>query len=773
VHCPLDPRTVTRVAPEGRAGTARDDTCAGEAAAPTQGPTRAHANVLTLRTTERRRDRRLQGGASRPITGQIEFVLGRGLSLVGSGILALTAYDHPHSTAIGLTLLVAGVLQPVVPRLPPRRAVAEYQGVLDLVVIAILLPLAPTLWPMAMLWIGSGIALQALISPPRIALAVSAAAITVIVGLGIAIDQPEWYFAATTAAFLLAAFTFYGRSLRREIWEQESVLLDALTAAGAVVHHSDLDRGVVDRVEGDLEGILGWTPAEWAAIDHRNFLHPDDVAAYWVEVDDVEPDTVLDRVARFLCKDGTYRWMRDVALVTEDGRGRRALRGYSLDVTELEEANATIARQLRHDTLTGLPNRLHLNEHLNALLESDTDFALMLTDLDRFKEVNDTLGHESGDQLLQVIAARLAAAVRPGDLVARLGGDEYAVVLVDANDDEIGEVAHRIGVECARPMVLNGLAVAVATSTGIAMRSRSGRDRATMLRHADIAMYEAKRSSVSYRLFDASLEQTSTLRLSLTATLGDAIESGELTAYYQPKYDMATRRLVGAEALARWNHPEFGLLTPAAFLDIALMSEHAVPFAIATVSRAASTIRALIDAGAPVPIAANVAMRALRDPDFAPAVLDALAAAGAPPELLVLELTESDPLWPDLKAGLGVQGLVDAGVELSIDDFGTGHSSLERLRAIRVHELKIDRSFVSGMTASPLQRQLVGTIIDLSSGMGFRTVAEGVETEEERAMLLNLGCTIAQGYLFSRPIPEAEFLSRVVAEAVVGTHSAR
>ncbi|MCB0969634.1 MAG: diguanylate cyclase, partial [Ilumatobacter sp.] len=213
--------------------------------------------------------------------------------------------------------------------------------------------------------------------------------------------------------------------------------------------------------------------------------------------------------------------------------------------------------------------------------------------------VNDTLGHEAGDQLLQVIVERLMAAVRPGDFVARLGGDEYAVVLVGGVDEEtVAAVAHRVAVECGRPMSINGLDVAVATSTGVALRSRSGRDRATMLRHADIAMYEAKRSSVSHRLFDASLEQTSTLRLTLTAALGDAIASGELTAYYQPKYDMATRRLIGAEALARWRHPEFGLLSPTAFLDIALMSEHAVPFAIATVTNVAATLRSLVDAGA-------------------------------------------------------------------------------------------------------------------------------------------------------------------------------
>jgi diguanylate cyclase len=534
-----------------------------------------------------------------------------------------------------------------------------------------------------------------------------------------------------------------------------------------VVHHSDLHRGTVVRIEADLHGLTGWTPEEWGSIDHRHFLHPDDVAHYWVELDEVEPNTVIDRLARMRRKDGTWAWMRDVALVNEDARGHRTLRGFSLDVTDLEESHARSARQLREDTLTGLPNRLALNERITELLASDSDFALMISDLDRFKEVNDTLGHEAGDQLLQIIAGRLAGAVRPGDLVARLGGDEYAILLVgDIGDEQVDAIGERLSTECAHPAVLNGVAVAVATSTGVALRSRSGRDRATLLRHADIAMYEAKRSSESFRVFDASLEQTSTLRLTLSGSLAAAIDDGELTVFFQPKYDMARRRLIGAESLARWQHPQFGLLTPATFLDIALMSETALPFALSTVRGAVAMVRRLQDAGDAMPIAANVAMRALRDPAFAPAVLNLLGEFAVPPELLVLELTESDPLWPNVHTVLGLEALLAAGVQISIDDFGTGHSSLERLRAVRVHELKIDRSFVNGMTSDPLQRQLVRTIVDLAGRLGYRIVAEGVETEEQVDALLGFGCTMAQGYLFAKPMPAADFFELARSEAI-------
>ena len=729
--------------------------------------TRAHVNVVRPSVARPTANRALEGGLSAPITGRAEFMASRIAAFGVAGVVSLLLLDHAHADAIGWTLLAASAATPLVPRVPPRARVSQYQALTDLVLIVVLMGFVPELWPMAMLWIGTNQAWHGLTSPPKIAAAVSAASLATIATVGLVDHIALWPYAVLTAALIGTSFAVYGHTLRKEIWENESALTDALAAAGAVVHHSDLDAGRVVRIEGDLHAITGWTAEEWCLIDHRTFIHPDDCDAYWVDVDAVEPNTIIDRLARMRRKDGTYAWMRDVTLVTEDSRGHRALRGFSLDVTDLEEANATIARQLRHDTLTGLPNRLALNERVTALLDGDTDFALMITDLDRFKEVNDTLGHEAGDQLLETIAQRLADAVRPGDLVARLGGDEYAIVVVGGTDvDAIHALAARLSTECARPVVLNGVDVAVATSTGVALRSRSGHDRATMLRHADIAMYEAKRGSESFRVFDASLEQTSTLRLTLTASLSDAIDNGQLTMHFQPKYDMSTRRLVGAEGLSRWRHPEFGLLTPAAFLDIALMSESAAPFAISTIRHAAAMIHRLGELGTPMPIAANVAMRALRDPGFAPAVLRVLAEFGVSPDLLVLELTESDPLWPNTHTATGLQSLIDAGVQLSIDDFGTGHSSLERLRVLRVHELKIDRSFVDGMVTDPLQRQIVRTVIDLAKGLDCQVVAEGVETEEQVRLLLDHGCVVAQGYLFARPMPPEEFLALAHAEAI-------
>jgi diguanylate cyclase (GGDEF)-like protein len=732
-----------------------------------EGVTRAHANVVKPAGRRLTAGHALEGGLSAPITSRPEFIASRIVAFVVAGLVAMFVLDDPHARSAGWTLLVAAAMTPLLQRMRPRSWVSQYQAFTDLVTVAVLMNFVPQLWPMAMLWIGTNQAWHGLTSRPRHAASVSAASLLTILGVGLTTGITLWPYAMLTAVLIGGSFAVYGHTLRKEIWENESALTDALAAAGAVVHHSDLNAGTVVRIEGDILAITGWTAEEWCEIDHRWFVHPDDLEAYWVDVDAVSPNTIIDRLARMRRKDGTYAWMRDVALVTEDSRGHRALRGLSLDVTELEEANTTIARQLRQDNLTGLPNRLALNERVTALLDSDTDFALMISDLDRFKEVNDTLGHEAGDQLLATIAQRLAAAVRPGDLVARLGGDEYAIVVLGLTDEaSLHELATRLSAECARPAVLNGVDVAVATSTGIALRSRSGQDRATMLRHADIAMYEAKRSSESFRVFDASLEQTSTLRLTLTASLRDAIDDGQLGVFLQPKYDMSTRRLVGAEGLARWRHPEFGLLTPAAFLDVALMSESAVPFAISTIRHVAGIIRRLDELGAPMPIAANVAMRALRDPGFAPAVLRVLDEVGVSPHLLVLELTESDPLWPNTHTVAGLQSLIEAGVQLSIDDFGTGHSSLERLRVLRIHELKIDRSFVTGMVSDPLQRQIVRTVIDLAKGLDCQVVAEGVETEEQVSMLLDHGCLIAQGYLFARPMPPEEFLALAHAEAI-------
>jgi diguanylate cyclase (GGDEF)-like protein/PAS domain S-box-containing protein len=748
------------------ASASRDD----EATRGSEPVTRARLNVVRPAARRPTANRTLEGGLSAPITGRPEFMASRIVAFVVSGVAAMLLLDHRNAITIGVTLFAAAACTPMIPRVPPRSWVSQYQAFTDLIIIVALMHAAPALWPMAMLWIGTNQAWHGLTSPPSHTAAVSAGSLVTIAVVGLTTEIEMWPYAALTAALIGASFAVYGYTLRKEIWENESALTDALAAAGAVVHHSDLDAGSVVRIEGDLQAITGWTAEEWCEIDHRAFLHPDDIEAYWVDVDAVAPNTIIDRLARKRRKDGTYVWMRDVALVTENSRGHRALRGFSLDVTELEEANATIARQLRHDTLTGLPNRLALNERLAALLGGEVEFALMITDLDRFKEVNDTLGHEAGDQLLETIARRLADAVRPGDLVARLGGDEYAIVVVgDTDEPALHALAARLSTECARPVVLNGIDVAVATSTGVALRSRSGRDRATMLRHADIAMYEAKRGSESFRVFDASLEQTSTLRLTLTASLRDAIDDGQLGMFFQPKYDMTTRRLVGAEGLSRWRHPEFGLLTPAAFLDIVLMSENAARFAVATIRHAADMIRRLAELGTPMPVAANVAMRALRDPGFAPAVLRILAEAGVSAELLVLELTESDPLWPNAQTATGLQSLVEAGVQLSIDDFGTGHSSLERLRVLRIHELKIDRSFVDGMVTDPLQRQIVRTVIDLAKGLDCQVVAEGVETEEQVQLLLELGCAVAQGYLFARPMPPEEFLALAHAEAIAAT----
>jgi diguanylate cyclase (GGDEF)-like protein len=684
------------------------------------------------------------------------MILGRQCALLAAAVFTMLWLDGAPRWWVAVVIALSATLQPLWPR-AAGRYISEAQSVHDLVGLGVVTWFAPELWPLTMLWVGMITAWHALIGPRRVSLAMTLVMVAggAVVGVGRSIDH--FAVAVFGIALLGIAMSMYGFELRREVWQNESTLMDALSAAGATVHHSDLDRGSVASIEGDIERLTGWNAQEWCASDHRRMIHPDDVATYWVDVDAVDPDTVIDRVARMRRKDGSWIWVRDVARVSIGTDGHRTMRGFSLDVTEVEEAADTIARQVREDPLTGLPNRLALTEHLSHLIEGGTEFALLLTDLDRFKEINDTLGHEAGDQLLQAIARRLAAVAGPDRLVARLGGDEYAVVAVAASLEDAALLAKQIAAECSRPTTVQGVDVAVASSTGIAFSASSGASRATAMRHADIAMYDAKRSGLGFRVFDGSLEQTSTQRLSLSASLADAIDNGELVLHFQPKYHLGTRALVGAEGLARWEHPEFGTLPPSHFLDLALVSENAGRFALAMIDDAARMIRRLADAGGAMPIAVNVAMGALRHGTFASDLLDTLARHDVAPELLVLEFTESDPLWPSPSVLAGLQTIVDAGVRLSIDDFGTGHSSLERLCALSIDEIKIDRSFVDAMMTEPLQHQIVRTIIDLAAGLDHELVAEGVETEAQAARLLELGCTVGQGYLFAKPMSADDF----------------
>ncbi|MDQ3867571.1 MAG: EAL domain-containing protein [Actinomycetota bacterium] len=428
-------------------------------------------------------------------------------------------------------------------------------------------------------------------------------------------------------------------------------------------------------------------------------------------------------------------------------------------------------QQALHDALTGLPNRTLFRDRLNqavaAARRDGHETAVMLLDLDRFKEVNDTLGHASGDLLLTELARRLCEVVRESDSIARLGGDEFALLLprVHASSDPV-EVAERITKALDEPFVLQDVPIAVEASIGIAIFPEHGGDVDTLLQRADVAMYAAKTSHGGYALYDAASDDYSPGRLRLVAELRRAIEEGELTVHYQPKEDLATAEVVGAEALVRWNHPERGLLAPGEFVPVAQHTNLIKPLTLYVLDTALAQCSAWRRDGVNLHVAVNLSSRSLLDVDLPADVARLLAKWELRGEALELEITETTIMADPLRAASVLARLNALGVRIAIDDFGTGYSSLAYLSGLPVHEIKIDRSFVTTMNESSSHAVIVRSTIDLGRNLGLEVVAEGVETADVLEALRALGCDAAQGYFLSRAVPPADLAEWLRARPV-------
>jgi diguanylate cyclase (GGDEF)-like protein len=420
----------------------------------------------------------------------------------------------------------------------------------------------------------------------------------------------------------------------------------------------------------------------------------------------------------------------------------------------LRQEAARNEHQALHDGLTGLANREQLDAELSAAVASPArSVALVLLDLDRFREVNDTLGHARGDELVLEMAARLSALAGPDDLVARLGGDEFAVLLRDVDGLDSAMVHAEVMRGALRePVQVGGLDVALDARAGVSVHPSDAADGPALLRHADVAAEHAKRTHAGVCAYDADLDEHSTERLGLLADLARALTAGELVLHYQPKCDL-DGRVLGVEALVRWQHPQRGLLPPMTFVPVAERTGLVHPLTNQVLDLALAQARQWLGEGRSLPVAVNVSTRSLLQPGFAEKVLTALGTHGVPAALLALEITETTIMEDPERALEVLTRLAAAGVRLSIDDFGTGYSSLAYLKNLPVHELKIDRTFVAALTSSERDRVIVDSTVALGNRLGLDVVAEGVEDEETVAALAALGCRLAQGFLFSRPVP--------------------
>jgi diguanylate cyclase (GGDEF)-like protein len=426
-----------------------------------------------------------------------------------------------------------------------------------------------------------------------------------------------------------------------------------------------------------------------------------------------------------------------------------------------------VEEQALHDALTGLPNRTLFADRAAQAVRSASRAgaqpAVIMLDLDRFKEVNDTLGHHQGDQLLIEVAARIAAVLRPTDTVARLGGDEFAVLLVDGGVQGAHRAAARIAEALEPSFTLDGVAVSVEASLGVSVHDAttadSGMDAATraaeLLRHADMAMYDAKLSHTGVSHFRGESEGARPARLALLGELREALNRDELVLHYQPKVAAGSGQLLGVEALVRWQHPTQGLLPPSEFIPVAEATTLIQRLTMVVVDKALAMSREWLDRGVRMPVAVNVSARSLLDLSFPDAIAAALARAEVPAGLLCLELTESTIMHDPDRALLIMQDLRKIGVRLSVDDFGTGYSSMAYLKILPVDELKVDRSFVSQMNTSIDDTMLVQSAIDLGHNLGMSVVAEGVEDKQTLLALKDLGADVIQGYYLGRPMDEA------------------
>ena len=589
------------------------------------------------------------------------------------------------------------------------------------------------------------------------------------------------YLGLLSLAALTVALT-WNLSLRRQIERRRKVemalqrLMDQLQRSEAkfrqlVENSNDIiysltPEGVFTFVSPAWTRLLGHATAEVEGKSFTEFIHLDDLPSC---------QTFLQRVVvhgehqegmeyRVRHENGEWRWHASNASPRKDAAG--AIIGYdglARDITERKRQEKLILHQAHYDSLTGLPNRLlamdRLGQMLRQALRDSTQVAVLFLDLDDFKKVNDSLGHEVGDQLLVQCARRLGSVLRDTDTIGRLGGDEFIVLLGGLADGSLAQrVADHLLAQFSRPFGVGERRLKITASIGIALYPTDGTEVSELLRNSDAAMYHAKQMEPNtYAFFTAQLNQRVSRRLEMEQQLHGALERGEFSVYYQPKIELHSGKVTGAEALLRWHNPALGRVPPTEFIAIAEQTSLVVPLGEYVMREALSACaRWQSEFDRAFCIAVNLSPIQVRDTTLVGRVQAMLEQYGIAAKALELEITEGVLMRQQTEVEACLKGLIQLGVHIAMDDFGTGYSSLSYLRSYPFHVLKIDRSFLDDVTVDESNRQLIRAAIAMAHGLNMQVVAEGIETQEQQALLSEMGCDYGQGYLISKPMPEAE-----------------
>lgn len=459
---------------------------------------------------------------------------------------------------------------------------------------------------------------------------------------------------------------------------------------------------------------------------------------------------VMDKIRK-----GDYS--QTAQLYQADHVNKKNKTNFPQEVEVLRLAYVEILRLAYQDVLTGLPNRALFNDRLNQMVKlakrTNTSFSVLMTDLDHFKFINDTLGHDAGDEVIKIVGERLQSVLRESDTIARLGGDEFAILLATGDQQKACAVVNIMQQHLEMPMLIDKQSVDVRCSIGIAIYPQHGEDAGTLVRHADVAMYVAKRSRTGAAIYNPQQDTDQQKNLSLLSELRKAVEENELELYYQPKVDLLQLHTVAVEALIRWRHPTRGMLSPINFVPFA---ENSGAIRLITQWVVKSAIRQCgiwLAQGMFIKVSLNISSQDIFDQNLSLLVEQALQENRVPPMMICLEITESALIRNPTDAFETLMGLRKLGVGIAIDDYGTGYSSLAYVKELPVTEMKIDRTFIGGMIRHNKNTMIVRSTIILAHNLGLNVVAEGVENEEELKLLQQLGCDQGQGYLFSKPLP--------------------